>query len=246
MNRRRVLHGLGAGLVALAGCVSGTDTSTPLPDSCPTSQDLDVEWPRDLDGAAVESFVESYEHVYYRDVVVEYEPDTELDAYELAGGVTDGPTAVGDGWTLAYSGSGGIYRPTLLFDATTAEPPQNADTVPIDELDDEPIVATLREAADTGDARLHVERDREAIDRYLAHLEAASEDFDGLSGRGDSDTLYVDVDGVTVELPVTASNFHGDYWWDAWYYVDENVVRRTTDEEADPRDGTVLECRGSR
>jgi hypothetical protein len=35
--------------------------------------------------------------------------------------------------------------------------------------------------------------------------------FDGLSGRGDSDSLHVDVDGTTVELSVTATNFHGDY-----------------------------------
>jgi len=40
-----------------------------------------------------------------------------------------------------------------------------------------------------------------------------------------------------------ADSFHGDYDWRAWYYVDDHVLRRTTDEDRDPRDGERLECR---
>jgi hypothetical protein len=260
MRRRTLLALVGAGTASLAGCSTtdrdgtggeptpGTDTpeadeSTPLPEECPTSQDIDVEWPTDVDPGAVESFVEDYERVYYREEVVEYEPQSRLDSYELAGSVSGPPNKSGDGWVVAYSGSGGIYRPTLAMDATVTEPPEGVEPVPVGEIDDEPLTAMLEDAAETGEAELYVEPPGEKVEQYLDLLASLSGEFDGLSGRGDSDSLHVDVDGTTVELSVTATNFHGDYWWDAWYYVDEHVVRRTSDEEADPRDGELLECR---
>jgi len=221
----------------------GTAERTNTPENCPTSQELGVERPGDLDASAVEAFVEEYERVYHRDVVIEYEPESSLDSYELSGSVTGPPRPAGDGWELEYSGSGGIYRPTLLLGATTADPPDGADTVPVSEIGDDRLTGTLREAAETGAAELHVDTPGEKVDRYVELLASLSDGFERLSGRGDSDTLYVDVDGTAVELTATASDFHGDYWWTAWYYVDERVVRRTTDEDADPRDGELLECR---
>lgn len=258
MQRRTLLAAVG-GALSLAGCTSGgepigtgggtdepddgTDEPDDLPDDCPKSQDLGVEWPDDLDASTVESFVEAYEHLYYRDVVVEYEPESSLDSYDLSGSVSDPPQETGDGWTLEYSGSGGVYRPTLLLGATTATPPDAADVVSVEEIDDEPLTETLEEAAETGEAEFHVDPPGEEVDRYVELLTGLSDDFGDLSGPGDSDTLYVDVDGTTVELSVTASNFHGDYWWTARYYVDEQVVRRTADEHTTPRDGELLECR---
>lgn len=253
MHRRRLLTAIGGSALSVAGCVTRTDGAstddadgtTDLPEGCPKSQGFDVEWPEELDAAAVESFVEEYEHAYYRDVVVEYAPESRLDSYELDGSVTDSPRAVGDGWELEYSGGGGIYRPTLLVGATVSDPPEGTDPVPASEIDDEPLTEALEEAARTGEAEFHVDTPGEEVDRYVGMLASLSDDFE-LSGRGDSDTLYVDVDGTTIELSVTASNFHGDYWWTAWYYVDAQVVRRTTDEDADPRDGELLECRDAR
>lgn len=272
MKRRTLLTAIGGGTLSLAGCTTGTgsgetgdgtptvtetdtdtDTATvtpgdataessAVPANCPTSQGLDVEWPADLDASTVESFVESYEHVYYREVVVDYEPESQLDAYELSGTATQ-PEAVGDGWVLSYSGSGGVYRPTLWLGASTTSPPEGADVVPVSEVDDDLLVGLLEEAAETGEAQRHIEPPGERVDQYVDLLESLSEDFEGLSGRGDSDSLYVDVDGTVVELTAEADTFHGDYWWEAWYYVDEQVVRRTTDEDTDPRDGEVLECR---
>ncbi|MUV87327.1 hypothetical protein GJ631_12335 [Natronomonas sp. CBA1123] len=92
-NRRALLVASGATVAALAGC---TDTlpgnsTRELPDGCPTSQDLDVEWPRELDSEAAASFLESYEHVYYRDEVVEYEPESRVDSYGLSVAVSDDP-----------------------------------------------------------------------------------------------------------------------------------------------------------
>ena len=83
------------------------------------------------------------------------------------------------------------------------------------------------------------------MDGYIDRLTALSSDFELLSGPGDEESLYVDVDGTTVELSAQTTNFHGDYWWEARYYVDEHVVRRASDEGVDPQDGTLLECRES-
>lgn len=244
MKRRVLLTIIGGGTLSLAGCTTGTDTAdSDLPEDCPTTHGLDVEWPEDLDASTVEAFVEEYERVYYREVVVEYEPESPLDSYELSGSVTDPPREVGEGWELAYSGSGGVYRPTLQVKATAADPPDGADPVPASEVDDEALTETLERAAETGEAEFHVDTPGEEVDRYVDLLASLSEDFERLSGPGDGDTLYVDVDGTTVELSAEATHLHGDYWWTARYYVDEQVVRRTTDENTDPRDGKLLECR---
>ena len=234
------------------GIPEGTDTTATgdgtadpraLPDDCPTTQDLDVEWPTDLDAKTVESFVEAYEHEYHREVVVAYEPETPLDEYGLSGSVSEGPRRADDGWVLTYSGSGGVYRPGLFLGAQTTDAPEGADVVSADEIDDERLTELFTEAVDTGEAEVHVDRqDAEAVNRYLDLFESLSDDF-ALSGPGDSDSLSVDVDGTVVELDVTADNFHGDYWWTATYYVDERVVRRT-DKDTDPRDGDLLECQG--
>jgi len=178
-------------------------------------------------------------------VVVEYEPESRLDSYGLSGSVVDGPTPAGEGWVLEYSGGGGIYRPTLALRATTTEPPDGADPVPASEVENGTLAGLLEEAAEAGEAQHHVEPPGEKVDRYVDLLASLSDDFDRLSGRGDSESIYVDVDGTTVELSATATDFHGDYWWKSTYYVDERVVRRTADEEVDPRNGTLLECRRS-
>lgn len=258
MNRRQLLFLFATGALPGAGCLSGTETTgdepnsppegtgedpTAHPEACPTSQGLGVDRPEDLDAATVEAFVEAYEQSYYREIVVGYEPRSQLDSYELSGLVMDEPSPVGDGWVLKYSGNGGVYRPTLFLEATVSDPPDGADVVPISEVDDDPATETLEEAAQDGNASYHVDTPGPVVDRYLELFESRSDDFEGLSGPGDADTLCVSVENTTVELTVTADNFHGDYQWYAWYYVDERVVRRTTDPDTDPRKGELLECR---
>lgn len=259
MRRRTLLAGLLGGTLSLGGCLAGptdaptetgtprttapSDTPTDTPAGCPTSQDLDVDRPDALDATTVTAFLEAYEGAYYREVVVDYEPASSLDSYGLAGGVTDGPTDLGDGWAATVSGSGGVYRPTLLLGATTATPPADADVVPASDVDDDVLSDLLATAADTGEAEHHVDTPGETVDRYVDLLAALSEDFAALSGPGDEDSLYADVGGTTVELTAQATNFHGDHAWTVRYYVDERVVRRATDPEADPREGELLECR---
>ena len=252
MQRRTLLSSIGAGTLSLAGCTTQSDTvgsddqtdeNTDIPEDCPTSQGLDVEWPDDPDSSSVKAFVEDYESVYYRDVVIEYKPESQLDSYELSGRVTDPPREVRNGWELAYSGGGAIYRPTLLLGATTSDPSDGADLVPVSEIEEEPLTEMLEEAAETGEGEFHVDRPGNAVDQYIDRFISLSDDFERLSEPGDSDSLYVDVDGTTVELSVHATNTHGDYGWEARYYVNGRVVRRTTDDDTAAQNGELLECR---
>lgn len=257
-NRREVLAAVGAvGAVAAAGCTgeAGTGTVSPtddtttdeknLPEECPTTQNLDVEWPATLTAESAASFVESYEAAYYKQEVVEYTPESTVDSYELGGRINGEVTAVDGGFEMTYSGSGGVYRPTLRLFANRESAPEGADTVALNAVEDETLRDILTDAAETGDATHHVDSPGERVDSYIERLNALSSDFEPLSGPSDEDSLYVDVDGTTVELSAQASNFHGDYWWEARYYVDEHVVRRASEEGVSAQEGTLLECRES-
>jgi len=244
MNRRTVLRAGAAGTgTMLAGCLGQLQSNAPspqTPDGCPASQDLDVERPDEFTPDAVRSFVEAYESAYYRERVVEYEPETPLDEYQL-GVNAEQPTESEAGYEVELSGGGGVYTPTLMATATAANPPENAEVYPSDALEGD-LAALLSEAAETpGEEADHHVRDSPAIARHVEAINALA-DGTPLADNGDSTTLYFEVDGTTVELSVHATSLHGDYWWRVWYYVDEHVVRRTDEEDADPADGELLEC----
>lgn len=227
---------------ALAGCLGRLGLAGPeLPDECPVSQDLDVEWPDELDRDAVASFVTSYENAYYREVVVEYEPETPLDRYELGVAVLGDVASAGDGYRLEVSGNGGIYRPNLAVTATAEEAPDGVDPAPADQLDGALAAAVEAAAADPEEEVERLVTDRDAVADHAETLEDLTDAE--LSGSGDSVDLYVDADGTTVELSVSADGMHGDYTWRARYYVDRHVLRRTTEEGVDPAEGDLLECR---
>lgn len=269
-TRRRLL--LAVGSLAVTGCIDsaasdsdespaddGTDApaddgtpddadeETPddaeLPSECPESQDLDVEWPDSLDAASVESFLDEYEDAYYREYVAEYEPESMVDSYGLSARVNEGPSEAGDGYVATLSGGGGVYRPTLHLLASTATAPDGADVVAASAIEDETLSKTLTTAAETGEATHHVDDPGQKVDQYIELLAGLSADFEALTGKNEEDSLYVDVDGTTVELTAQTTSFHGDYWWEAYYYVDDHVVRRTNDEETNPQEGELLECR---
>ena len=261
LSRRTLLAATAAGAVGTAGCfdgafggtdgegsptnddVSPTPTDRELPTGCPTTQNLNIDWPTELTDGSVERFVETYENAYYREAVVEYEPTTVVDEYGLAASVSDGPVAVDGGYRVVLSGSGGVYEPGLHLRGERADPPAGADVVPVGEADDSTLRGVLETAAAEGEAETHVRRPRERVDELIERVASLSADAGPLEGPGDSTTAYFDVDGTTVELTVQADNFHGDYWWKARYYVDDRVVWRLENEEGDPRDGKLLECR---
>jgi hypothetical protein len=257
MQRRTLLSTTAAAAGLLAGCTGlapgigtdpGTDTDgrtvTDRPTDCPISQGLGVEWPDELDAASVTAFVEAYETAYYREVVVEYEPESPVDKYGLTGGIVDEARSVGDGWVVEYSGSGGVYRPTLYIEATTAAPPDGTTVASASEIDDETVREVIETAAETGAAETHVDSPGEPVAQDIELFGSLSPDF-GLDSPGDEDRLYVAVNGTTVELGVQASNFHGDYWWSARYFVTDEVVRRASEKGVAAPDGTLLECRPS-
>lgn len=265
MRRRTLLASVAAATASLGGCLTGSDPGTPADDGtptdspagspddsdtpratdCPTSQNLDVEWPAELDEDTVVDFVEAYEAAYYREVVVDFERESRLDRYELGGSVSEGPTRSGEGWVLTYRGGGGVYTPTLLLSVTPEEAPDGVDPVALSAVETDRVSDLLVAAAENGEAEDHVTQTGEPVERLLERFEALDDSFE-LTGPGDEDTLYVDLDGTTVALTVQASNFHGDYGWTARYYVDEHVVRRVeARSDAAPQDGDLLECRES-
>jgi hypothetical protein len=261
LSRRTLLAATAAGAVGTAGCLDGTlgggdgersptddevsptPTDRELPEGCPTTQGLDVKWPTELTDGSVERFVETYENAYYREAVADYEPTTMVDEYGLKTYVSDGPVAVDGGYRVVLSGSGGVYEPGLHLQAEPTDLPAGADVVPVGEVSDDTLRGVLETTAAGGEAETRVRRPRERVDKLIERVASLSADADPLEGPGDSTTAYFEVDDTTVELVVQADNFHGDYWWEARYYVDDRIVRRLENEEGDPRDGELLECR---
>lgn len=232
----------------------------PGPDeACPTTQAFDVEWPTDVDRDAAEAFVAAYEPRYLKAVAYDYEPETRLDSYSMGGEIPAQAKAGGEGWQIVYSATVRVYEPRLRLTATAATPPAGAEPVPPSDVEDDQLRKLLADAAGVGDpayqtetddeddALLYVEDRETAVPRYLELLGTLSEDFDSLTEPRDSATTYVDVDGTAVELKATAILVNSYDTVQAWYYVDEHVVRRQTDddqsEEIDSRTGTLVECR---
>lgn len=241
MRRRSVLTSALAGSISLAGCTSAPGLSGPdLPDECPTSQDLEVEWPAPLDGTTVAAFVESYEAQYYRQTDFDFEPDSQFSYVGSAISRVEEVTEADDGWRVHCSGILGVNQAFMHLKATRSEPPAGAGVLSRSQLDDERLIGLLVEAVETGEAERDLEADE--VDTYVDRFERLSEGFE-ISRAEPRDTLYVDGNGTTVELVVSVDTYHADRFWDAWYYVNEHVVWRSWEQGIDPRDGELLECR---
>lgn len=78
MDRRGLLTTVGAVSLSLTDCLGmpGLSLGENLPEDCPKSQNLGVEWPRDLDASTVAAFIEEYEQTYYEQVIFEFEPES--------------------------------------------------------------------------------------------------------------------------------------------------------------------------
>lgn len=249
MQRRSLLGAVATGALSLAGCTGQqepmatdepTATERPLPDECPTTQALGVEWPRDLDEPAVTTFIERYELAYYRTAVFEFEPASRFSSVGSAIERVKDLVKAGPGWRARFSGTLGVNEAFVWFAASRSVPPDEVDVIPLREIDDDRLTGLLEEAAETGEAEDRP--DAERTDAYVDRLEELDEDFE-ISSPEYHDTIYVDVDGTTVELAVSVDTYHADRMWEAWYYVDERVVWRSADPDTDPRDGELLECR---
>lgn len=115
MQRRALLASFAVGTISVGGCLSspGSNDREQLPDDCPTSQDVGVEWPRDLDESRVESFIERYEETYYRQHVIDtlFEPESRLFGYSgWISRIKDVTRLEEGGWRVHFSGIVNIQR----------------------------------------------------------------------------------------------------------------------------------------
>lgn len=243
MKRRMLLSAFAVGSTSLAGCTAATSFFGPdLPEACPTSQDLGVEWPKNLDESTVASFVEAYEERHYRQVVFDYEPVSRFSYVGSAISRVKDVTEVDRGWWVHFSGTLGVNEAFMHLKATRSEPPEEAEVLSVSQLDEERLTDLLDEAAETGEAELEI--GAEEVDAYVDRFDNLSEGFD-ISSAEPRDRLYFDVNGTTIELVVSVDTYHADRFWDAWYYVDQHVAWRSGEEDVNPRDGELLECRTS-
>lgn len=245
MERRTFLTVAGAGSMAVGGCIGvpGSGGSADLPDDCPVSQGVGVDWPRDLTESTVAGFVERYEEAYYRQHVIDtkFDPESRLFGYSgWIGRAEDVTEVAGGGWRVHFSGIVNVQRGDLVLHATVSDPPGDARVVSVTDVEDELLREVLERAAKTEQADDRV--GPAESDAYLERFETLSDGFD-IQEVGDEDALYFDVNGTTVELLVIASPPNRDHFWEAWYYVDDRVVWRSGEHDVDPRDGELLECR---
>lgn len=241
MRRRQLLTSAVAGSLSLAGCTTTSGLFGPdLPAACPTSQDLGVEWPKNLDESTAAAFVEAYEEQYYRQAVFDYEPVSRFSYVGSAISRVEDVNEADVGWRVHFSGTLGVNEAFMHLKATRSDPPEGTVVLSRSQLDDERLTELLDEAGATGEAEQDIEA--EAVDPYVDRFERLSEGFE-ISSAEPRDRLYFEGNETTVELVVSVDTYHADRFWDAWYYVDEHVVWRSGERDVDPRDGDLLECR---
>ncbi|WP_424013692.1 hypothetical protein ACOZ35_11340 [Halorubrum xinjiangense] len=262
-TRRTVLAALAS--VGLAGCTSITNPDAQdedeLPDQCPTSQDLDVGWPRDLTTESAAEFVTEYEEAYLSE---QEQGDSEFVAFNIDIQLNQGvsrffrgfsPYLTG-GFRITVNSRGSVEHHVLKLTAVEANPDgtpkypddpyvpedsllEDPDFIPIDEIMDQRLRATLKRAADPGAQTTRVTSTSE-IERY-ADLVG---NLPTKSSSEDNRVAYFDVDGTLVVLIAKWKGGGVGLWkGSAHYYVTENVVWRNDEEDGAPRDGTLVECR---
>lgn len=212
-----------------------------FPEDCPTSHELDIVWPEELDADSAASFVVTYEERYFEDVVVG-EPESRLEKLVYDVGYRPPVEEVDDGFLVEISGGGAQYTPRLHLEAAVADPPKDATRVPKGAVDEDSLTELLDDAATEGKAELRIGPGSE-VDHYIDTIASLSPDVDPLSEPGDSGLAFFDVDDGAVKLTLTADSFHGDMGWTARYYIDEDVLWRDATDDGSPGDGELLECR---
>ncbi|AUX10544.1 hypothetical protein AArcSl_2933 [Halalkaliarchaeum desulfuricum] len=243
MHRRTVLASLG-GLppLASAGCLGdggdGGDGAGPQPDdarpeACPVDTVEDVEPPTELDRDTVESFLEQYEPAYVDQTRIDRE---QYDRIEDPGTSIVDVTHVDEGYRVTVETFWATWEPDrtvlgfeLVTDAATDPVPWDHET-----FEDNPTLQEALEQAATGDRTADIPEKHPDYRRTRDQLEAAAGDVDGVVIDYQGDLIRVSES----ELP----GVHGDHYLSAAYYVAPGVIYRTDDEDADPRNGTVLEC----
>lgn len=263
-TRRAVLATLTS--VGLAGCTTSGDSEPPsedeLPDQCPTSHNLNVQWPRDLDPGPVRGFVSGYEAVgdfvmaYEEAYQVEQKAETQFHSPSISVELDQTPNKVANGFhvTVTYGASVSIEDYILLeaFEVNSdgipkegqrvdeSEVPDDPEYIPIAEIEDQRLQEVLKSAANSGYGEDHTSptgRYTQLIESHSANASLNNEYPQG---------IYFDVNGTPVLLIITERGGAAEDYGKSdpiQYYVSEYVVRRTDEENESPQDGTVVECR---
>lgn len=266
-TRRAVLATLTS--VGLAGCVTSDDSEPPsedeLPDQCPTSRDLDVEWPRGIYTNSVRGFVTGYEPV--GDFVTTYEESYLVDEHttkleSASFNVEQGqrPDKVADGFHVTVSYTGSVSHREMLLDALKLDSdgipedehrvdviesalPDDPEYISIDEVENHKLREILKSAANSGYGEYTISSGFEA--KQYAEL-ISTLPPDASLNENFQPGAYFDINGTPVLLITETRVSHVSDILDpvtVRYYVSEYVIRRTTEENVSPEDGTVVECR---
>ena len=253
-TRRAVLATLTG--VGLAGCTTSGDSEPPsedeLPDQCPTSLDLDVQWPRELDSDTVGEFVMAYEKAYQ----VKKLAETQFHSPSISVELDQTPYKVADRFqvTVTYDASVSIedYLHLEAYEVNSdgipkdgqhvdeSEVPDAPEYIPIAEIEGQRLQEVLKSAANSGygeDYTSPTGRYTQLIESHSANASLNNEYPQG---------IYFDVNGTPVLLIITERGGAAEDYGKSdpiQYYVTEYVVRRTDEENESPQDGTVVECR---
>jgi hypothetical protein len=253
--------------VGLAGCTTFDDSEPPsedeLPDQCPTSLDLDVAWPRDIFTRSVGGFVTRYEAVgefvraYEEAYLVEESTETQFHSVGFSVELDQTPNKLADGFhvTVSSAGAGGVseYLEIQAFeigsDSTPIDEhgigldesavPDDPEYISIDEIEDQRLQEVLKSAAGSGYGQFTTSP--------TARYEELIENLPPNASLGSRRRVaYYDVNGTPVLLVIDmlgGNSIDGITVGPVQYYVTEYVIRRTSEENESPQDGTLVECR---
>ena len=270
-TRRAVLASLTS--AGLAGCTASSDSEPPsedeLPEQCPTSQNLDVQWPRDIYTPSVRGFVTGYEELekfvtaYEEAYLVKKAGQPQYQSGDFNVDADLHPKRVADGFLMAVSYTGAIHTqdhlvlqafrvdsegiPTDGLCVDKSYVPDDLEPISVEEVQNQKIQHILKTAAKSGSRRDRAgftSQFRQFLDdpppNASLHDVGRSGVYANLLG------IYFDVDGtlVLVFIDIEPGSV-GDIFdpVPVKYYVTEYVIRRSEKENEPARDGTVVECR---
>ena len=206
-----------------------------LPDDCPKSTLADYGPPDELSCETVATFVIKYHEAYVLNEM--FSPTHEEDS---VGGSVTSINNHEYGYVVTVGWGGADYRDIAEIEAEPTTDPPDFDLPSVKTLDSKLLRELAREAAEQNERVVSNGAPR-------SDLGLVRQEFESLPGTEDG--RFISVDGTPVTLQLDIRQTHGDYLsMSTRYYVDSHVVRqsdehRASDEDTDPRQFHLLECR---
>lgn len=206
-----------------------------LPDNCPTSTLADYNPPAELSCEAVATFVVEYHEAYVLNKM--FSPTHGDDS--VSGSVTS-INSHEYGYVVTVGWSGADYTDVPEIEAEPTTDPPDFDLPSVETLNSKLLREFAIEAAEQNERV-------ESSGAPHSDLDPVRQEFESLPGTEDG--RFISVDGTPVTLQFDIRETVGDYLsMSTRYYVDSHVVRqsdehRASDEDTDPRQFPLLECR---